>query len=60
MERATYLLLSFLTALLTALLLAAIARYDIGMSRDEIRTDALSVAGFLFAAMVLIALFKRR
>jgi hypothetical protein len=60
MERFPYLLLSFLTAMLTALLLAAIARYDMGMSREAIRIVALSVAGFIFAAVVVVVLFKRR
>jgi hypothetical protein len=39
---------------------ATIAHYDMGMSREAIRTDALCVAGFLFAGVVVIALFKRR
>jgi hypothetical protein len=60
MECVPCLLLSFLTAMLTALLPAAIARYDMGMSREAIHTDALGVAGCLFAAVVVVGLFKRK
>ena len=60
MERVPYLLLSFLTAILTALLVAMFAHYNLGLSREAIRIVALSVAGFIFAAVVAVALFKRR
>jgi hypothetical protein len=55
-----YPLLVLLSATLAALFLAAIAHYDLGMSREEIRVVALGVAGFLFAALVLVRLLKRR
>jgi hypothetical protein len=55
-----YPLLVLLSATLAALFLAAIARYDLGMSREAIRAAALGVAGFLFAAVVLVRFFKRR
>jgi hypothetical protein len=58
MGRVPYLLLSFLTAILVALFLAAFARYDLGMTREAIRIDALVVAGCLFAAIVVVALFR--
>jgi membrane associated rhomboid family serine protease len=54
-----YLLLILFSATLAALFVAAIARYDMGMSREAIRAGALGVAGFLFTALVLVALFKR-
>jgi hypothetical protein len=60
MARVVYLLLAILTATLAALVLVVFARYDVGMSREAIRFDALSVAGFLFVAVVVVALFKRR
>jgi hypothetical protein len=60
MGRALYLLVALLTAILAALLLVVFARYNIGMSREAIRADALSVAGFLFAAIVVVGFFKRR
>jgi hypothetical protein len=59
MGRVLYLLLSFLAAILTALLVAMFARYNLGMSREAIRIAALSVAGCLFAAIVVVALFRR-
>jgi hypothetical protein len=37
----------------TALLLVLIARDDIGMPADMVREDALSAAGFVFAAVSL-------
>ena len=42
-----------LTATATALLLVLIARDDIGMPADMVREDALSAAGFVFAAVSL-------
>jgi hypothetical protein len=58
--RIFYLVLSLLSAAMAALFLAAIARYDFGMTCAAIRTDALSAAGLLFAAVVAGTLFKRR
>jgi len=54
-----YALLILLTAALAALFLAAIAHYDMGMSREAIRAAALGMAGFLSAVVVLVAVFKR-
>jgi hypothetical protein len=51
MGRAIDLLLSLGTAAAAALLLALIARDDVGMSADMVRVDALSAAGFIFAAV---------
>jgi hypothetical protein len=42
-----YPLLVLLSATLAALLLAAVARYDMHLSREAIRAGALGVAGFL-------------
>jgi hypothetical protein len=60
MGRLPYHLLALLTAILAALFIATIAHYDMGVSREAIRIVALSVAGFIFAAVVAVALFKRR
>jgi hypothetical protein len=60
MERVPYLLLSFLTAILTALLVAMFAHYNLGLSREAIRIAALSVTGCLVAAFVVVGLFKRK
>jgi hypothetical protein len=44
----------------TALLLGLIARDDMGMSVDAIRTDALSAAGLIFAAVSFGFLLRRK
>jgi hypothetical protein len=53
-------LLAGSTAAATALLLALIARDDIGMPPDMIREDALLGVGFIIAAMVGTSLRGRR
>jgi hypothetical protein len=53
-------LLAGLTAAATALLLALIARDDIGMPPDMIREDALLGVGFIIAAMVGTSFRRRR
>jgi hypothetical protein len=57
--RLPYYLLALLTAILAAFFVATIAHYDMGMRGEAIRTDTLSVAGFLSAAVIVVALFKR-
>jgi hypothetical protein len=52
--------LYFTAAAATALLLGLIARDDIGMPADMVRTDALSAAGFIFAAVSCGTLLKWR
>ena len=44
-------ILGLTAAVATALLLGLIARDDVGMSVDTIRTDALAAAGLIFAAV---------
>ena len=46
-------ILSLIAATATALLLALIARDEIGMPADMVREDALSAAAFVFAAVSL-------
>jgi H+/gluconate symporter-like permease len=53
-------MLSLTAAVATALLLGLIARDDIGIPADTIRTDALSVAGLIFAAVSFGTLLGRR
>jgi hypothetical protein len=53
-------LLSGLAAAATALLLALIARDDIGMPPNMIREDALLGAGLVIAAIASMSLRKRR
>jgi hypothetical protein len=50
MQRTVDMILGLTAAVATALLLGLIARDDVGMSADMIRTDALSAAGIIFAA----------
>jgi hypothetical protein len=47
-------------AMATALLLGLIARDDVGMSADMIRTDALSAAGLIFVAVATGSLLRRK
>ena len=54
------LILSPLGAAATALLLALIARDDIGMPPDMIREDALLGAGLVIAAIASVSLRRRR
>ena len=51
-------ILGVIAATATALLLALIARDAVGMPADMVRDDALSVAGFIFAAVSLRSLLK--
>jgi hypothetical protein len=60
MERTLYLLLSFVTAMLAALLVAMFAHYNLGLSREAIRIAALSVTGCLVTAFVVVGFFKRK
>jgi hypothetical protein len=48
------------SATLAALLLVVFAHDQLGMTPETIRTDALGVAGFLFAAVVAAAVLRRR
>jgi hypothetical protein len=59
-EEGVDVLLSGLAAAATALLLALIARDDIGMPPDMIREDALLGAGLVIAAIAGMSLRKRR
>jgi hypothetical protein len=58
-QRVINLLVGFYTAAFAALLLAAIAKFDLGMSNDEIRTNALVAACFLFGAVAGVELHGR-
>ena len=53
-------MLGLTAAVATALLLGLIARDDIGIPVDTIRTDALSAAGLIFAAVSFGSLLGRR
>lgn len=60
MRRLVDLILSLIAAVATALLLGLIARDDMGMPIDMIRTDALSAAGLIFAAVAGGSLLRRK
>ena len=53
MKRVVDLMLGLTAAVATALLLGLIAHDEMGMSIYAIRTDALSAAGLIFAAVSL-------
>ena len=60
MKRLIDVMLGLTAAVATALLLGLIARDDIGIPVDTIRTDALSVAGLIFVAVSFGTLLGRR
>jgi hypothetical protein len=60
MQRTADTILGLTAAVATALLLGLIARGDVGMSADMIRTDALSAAGIIFAAVATASLLRRK
>jgi hypothetical protein len=59
MGRAFDLVLSLVVAAMMASLLRVFAQ-DAGMTGEEVRVNALSVAGLLFAAVAASSLLKRR
>ena len=58
MNRTVDVILGLTAAVATALLLALIARDDIGMPPDMVRTDALSAAGSIFVAIASGSLLR--
>jgi hypothetical protein len=60
MKRSVDVTLGLTAAVATALLLALIARDDVGMSADMVRTDALSAAGIIFVAIASGSLLRRK
>jgi hypothetical protein len=60
MKRLIDVMLGLTAAVATALLLGLIAHDDMGMPIDAIRIDALSAAGFIFAAVSFGTLLGRR
>ena len=60
MKRLVDVMLGLTAAVATALLLGLIAHDEMGLSIDAIRTDSLSAAGFIFAAVSFGTLLGRR
>jgi hypothetical protein len=60
MMRVVVVILGSTAAVATALLLGLIARDEMGMPIDAIRTDALFAAGLIFAAVSIGTLLGRR
>ena len=60
MKRSVDMILGLTAAVATALLLALIARDDVGMSADMVRTDALSAASIIFVAIASGSLLRRK
>jgi hypothetical protein len=59
MVRAAFLIIAMATAPVAAIILGDVAD-DMGIPLDTIRTDALSAAGFIFAAVACGALLRRK
>jgi small neutral amino acid transporter SnatA (MarC family) len=51
MGRALFVIIALASAAMAAMLTGTIAHDDFGISMDTIRTDALSAAGFILAAV---------
>ena len=60
MNRWVDVILGLTAAVATALLLGLIARDNVGMSADTIRTDALGAAGIIFVAIASGSLLRRK
>ena len=60
MDRDHHWMLALSAAVFAALFIGTIAYDEIGMAAEGIRTDALSAAGFLSAAVVAASLLKSR
>ena len=60
MKRSVDMILGLTAAVATALPLAPIARDDVGMSADMVRTDALSAASIIFVAIASGSLLRRK
>ncbi|MGO9048093.1 MAG: hypothetical protein ACLQFW_14595 [Xanthobacteraceae bacterium] len=58
MKRSVDVILKLMAAAATALLLGLIARDDAGMPAHMVRTDALSAAGVIFAAIASGSLLR--
>jgi hypothetical protein len=60
MGRAALLIIALATAAMAAMLTGSVAHDDFGIPLDAIRTDALSAAGFIFAALACGSLLRRK
>jgi hypothetical protein len=60
MGRAVFLIIALANAAMAAMMTDCIAHDELGIPLDMIRTDALSAAGFIFAAIACVSLLKRK
>jgi hypothetical protein len=60
MDRAVFLIIALATAAMAAMMTGSVAHDDFGIPLDTIRTDALSAAGLIFAAIACGSLLKRK
>jgi hypothetical protein len=51
MGRAAFLIIALANAAMAAMMTGSFAHYELGIPLDAIRTDALSAAGLIFAAI---------
>jgi hypothetical protein len=60
MGRATFLIIALASAAMAAMMTGSFAHYELGVPLDTIRTDALSAAGLIFAAVACGSLLMRK
>jgi hypothetical protein len=60
MGRAAFLIIALATAAMAAMMTGSVAHDEFGISLDTIRTDALSAAGLIFAAVACGSLLTRK
>jgi hypothetical protein len=58
MGRVTFLIIAVATAAMAAMITGSVAHDDLGIPLDTIRTDALSAAGLVFAALACASLLE--
>ena len=60
MGKAAFLIIALATAAMAAMMTGSVAHDDFGIPLDTIRTDALSAAGLIFAAVACGSLLTRK
>jgi hypothetical protein len=60
MGKAAFLIIALATAAMAAMMTGSVAHDDFGIPLDTVRTDALSAAGLIFAAVACGSLLTRK
>jgi hypothetical protein len=58
--RVAFLIIALATAAMAAMMTGSVAHDEFGIPLDTIRTDALSAAGVVFAAIACVSLLRRQ